>query len=522
MQPNEKINLAFNTCHAERKNPLSPGFLPAWRGVRVCLLVAIFAITASFGITPIGITPIKAAVNEPQSTIEPTITTATTTVVIPSTRPSPALALPLAPSAMELPGHRPSLALTLPLAPNAMLLPSPRPDRRSLLPVTPITLTEGFLALTNITPENDPVRLSLKSGEGLAQLLKRADIEPAHAQPAIGDIGRHISTRALPVGFKVTVLPAGTQHGAAIRIGLEDDIDLTLIQNDDTHTEWSQHLSIRPVKHYLTYISGTINTSLYNAANKAGMSDSVFNNFVRVFGFSVDFQREIRKDDKFEVLFEKKKDLITGKTEDTDKLRYISMELSGKHLAFFHHEHRDGNVGWYDATGKSAVRTLMRTPINGARLSSGYGKRKHPVLGYSKLHQGVDFAAPTGSPIMAAGGGVVEVAGRNGNYGNYIRIRHSATYKTAYAHLSGFAPGIRSGTRVNQGAIIGYVGSTGRSTGPHLHYEILVNNRRVNPLSVKLPAGHILPEEERDAFYATVASVNKELSARDVLRVASE
>ena len=252
------------------------------------------------------------------------------------------------------------------------------------------------------------------------------------------------------------------------------------------------------------------------------MTDDVFNTFVQVLGFSVDFQREVRKGDEFEVLFESSKDIISGKTVTGSRLHYISMTLSGDKIEFFHHDHQDGGSGWYDEGGNSAARTLMRTPVNGARLSSGYGQRKHPVLGYSKMHRGIDFAASIGTPIMAAGSGVIEYAGRNGSYGNYVRIRHNSTYKTAYAHLSKVKTGISPGTRVSQGEIIGYVGNTGRSTGPHLHYEILVNNRQVNPLTVRLPAGKSMPEEERLYFDRTVNSISDELTARGILRFAGE
>ncbi len=252
------------------------------------------------------------------------------------------------------------------------------------------------------------------------------------------------------------------------------------------------------------------------------MSDQVFNTFVQVLSFSVDFQREIKKGDSFEALFETKRDLISGKTKYGTELYYLSMTLSGDLLEYFRHEHADGTIGWYDRAGNSASRTLMRTPVNGARLSSGFGKRKHPVLGYSKMHRGLDFAAPTGTPIMAAGSGIVESSGWNGSYGKYIRIRHNSTYKTAYAHMSKIKRGITPGQRVNQGEIIGYIGSTGRSTGPHLHYEILVNSRKVNPLTVRLPAGKSIPEIERKPFELSMATIEEELMSRGISRLAEE
>ena len=421
-------------------------------------------------------------------------------------------------TSVAIPIPRPDPSLMLPEAPAGMTLPEPRPDRKSLFPQTALTINDNFFNFTGIEAETTALPLKLKSGEGLAQLLGRGGLSANVAQSAISRMSRHISMRSLPVGFDVTVLPAGKTHGTALQISIDDDFDLTLIETADG---WDEKLSVRPIKTYLTYVQGTINTSLYKAAKEAGMSDSVFNTFVQVLSFSVDFQREIRKGDGFEALVEIRKDLITGKRRGSPKLYFLSMTLSGDQVDFFRHEHLDGRIAWYDEAGNSATRTLMRTPINGARLSSGYGNRKHPVLGYNKLHRGVDFAAPIGTPIMAAGSGVVEYSGRNGSYGNYIRIRHNSTYKTAYAHLSRIGKGISPGTRVSQGQVIGFVGNTGRSTGPHLHYEILVNNRKVNPMKVRLPAGKAMPDDERPRFAASKGAINNELKARGILRFAA-
>jgi murein DD-endopeptidase MepM/ murein hydrolase activator NlpD len=189
-----------------------------------------------------------------------------------------------------------------------------------------------------------------------------------------------------------------------------------------------------------------------------------------------------------------------GEQVRTGQIAWASMTLSGKTLEYALYKPKSGFADYYDRRAQSVKKTLMRTPINGARLSSGFGKRRHPVLGYTKVHRGVDFAAPKGVPIMAAGDGVIESIGRNGNYGKYIRIRHNSNYKTAYAHMSRFQRGLKRGTRVRQGSTIGYVGSTGRSTGPHLHYEVLKNGRQVNPMSVRLPAGEKLQGKARKAF----------------------
>ena len=236
-------------------------------------------------------------------------------------------------------------------------------------------------------------------------------------------------------------------------------------------------------------IKGVIKNNLYISALKSGMPENTLLEMISLLGFSVDFQREIRSGDSFEVLFTKEIDILSDLVIQTKPIKYVSMNLSGNKLNFFNYEDKFGFPQYYDENGKSSKRTIMKTPINGARLSSRYGNRKHPILGYTKMHRGLDFAAPSGTPVFAAGDGIIEKAGWNGSYGKYIRIRHTGTYKTAYAHLSGFHKNVRIGKRVLQGKIIGYVGTTGRSTGPHLHYEVIKNNIQVNPMRIKLPAG---------------------------------
>ncbi len=241
-----------------------------------------------------------------------------------------------------------------------------------------------------------------------------------------------------------------------------------------------------------------ITSSLYNAAVDAKIEPNVIIDFAQIFGFEVDFQRDIRKNDWFEIYYERFLD-SKNKTRDTGRIIYASMFVNNKEIALYNFNYKNES-GFYDVKGKSIVKTLMKTPINGARLSSSYGMRKHPILGYNKMHKGTDFAAPTGTPIMASGSGVIEMSQRNGAYGNYIRIRHNSKYKTAYGHLSKYAKGVRKGARVRQGQIIGYVGSTGRSTGPHLHYEVLVNNKRINSQKLKLPSGKSLSKNARKEF----------------------
>ena len=246
------------------------------------------------------------------------------------------------------------------------------------------------------------------------------------------------------------------------------------------------------------------------AAQDAGLPIPLIMELIRVYSWDVDFQREIQRGDQFEVLYDRYVDGEAPRSANAVKvgnILYASLTLSGKELRLFRHRMADGRVDYFDPKGASVRKALLRTPIDGARLSSRYGKRRHPVLGYTKMHRGVDFAAPRGTPIMAAGNGVVEVAGRNGAYGKYVRIRHNGRYKTAYGHLTRYGRGVRKGKRVTQGQIIGYVGSTGRSTGPHLHYEVLAGKHRVNPLSIKLPTGTKLKGKQLVAFKSAMQDV---------------
>ena len=257
------------------------------------------------------------------------------------------------------------------------------------------------------------------------------------------------------------------------------------------------------------FVSGEIKTSLYAAMKQAGLSELVINEIIRIYSFDVDFQRDIYEGDYFEALFTRRKN-DQGKTVRIDDPEYLVLSSRGTPLIYYLYSN-DEFSEYFDENGKGMTKSLMKTPINGARLSSNYGMRKHPILGYDKMHKGVDFAAPTGTPIFAAGNGVVEFAGRNGGYGNYIRIRHDSTYKTAYAHLNGFKKGVYGGVRVKQGDIIGFVGSTGRSTGPHLHYEIIVNGKKVNPATMKLPSGRKLNDQQLEEFKEIVVLKNQEI-----------
>ncbi len=257
-------------------------------------------------------------------------------------------------------------------------------------------------------------------------------------------------------------------------------------------------------------IKKEIKNNLYSAAVEAGVEPNIIIEFARIFGFEVDFQRDIRKGNWFEIFYERLED-ENNIVKDTGKIIYASMFVNGEEINLYNFKDKK-EIGYYDIKGKSIVKSLMKTPINGARLSSSYGMRKHPILGYNKMHKGTDFAAPSGTPIMASGSGTVTRARWCGGGGNCVKIKHNSTYETVYAHMKNFARGIKEGRKVKQGQIIGHVGSTGLSTGPHLHYEVIVNGKKVNSQRLKLPSGKILKGEERKEFELQRIKIDLKLS----------
>ena len=257
-------------------------------------------------------------------------------------------------------------------------------------------------------------------------------------------------------------------------------------------------------------IKNIIKNNLYSSAVNSGIEPNIIIEFARIFGFEVDFQRDIRQEDSFEILYERFVD-DNNKVRDTGKIIYASMYVNGEEINLYNFNYKN-EEDFYDINGKSITKSLMKTPINGARLSSSYGMRKHPILGYNKMHRGTDFAAPSGTPIMASGSGKITRARWCGGGGNCVKIKHNSTYETIYAHMKAFAKGIKEGRKVKQGQIIGYVGSTGLSTGPHLHYEVIVNGKKVNSQKLKLPSGKILKGEERKQFELDRIKIDLKLS----------
>ena len=410
-----------------------------------------------------------------------------------------------------LPKPRPDPALAYDLQPVEVTLPHTKPSLHDILPLSTLTLAETIKAQTGYDTTSESI-YKLRAGEGVGAILKRAGYSAADTATAIEAATSKASLRRLQIGMVFTI----AEHG--FRFSVTPGMDIYILRHPESG--WIAINAIRPIVTFIAFIQGSIDDSIYRAALDTGVNEAAFNEYVRVLGFSVDFQREVRRGDKFEMMYIIDRDALSGDVVDID-LQYAGLALSGDQLSFFRYNSADSAIGWYDENGNSAARTLIRTPITGARLSSNFGTRRHPVNGFNAMHKGVDFAAPKGTPIIAAGSGVVREAGWKGSFGRYIRIKHNATYDTAYAHMSRIAPHITAGSRVKQGEIIGYVGSTGRSTGAHLHYEILVNNRQVNPMTVRLPTGKQIDPVYLDDFKKQVQMVEAEVLARGTQRFAA-
>lgn len=370
---------------------------------------------------------------------------------------------------------------------------------------------------------NVAVHQSVKArrGDTLAGLLQRSGASRSDAAAAITAAKTHFNPRRFRQGQVVKIayradseslisekLTPGSFQGFSLLPDAETELRVArAIDGEFRAWKLERVLTTRPVR-----AEGEITSSLYVAGKKAGLTNSALAELIRAYSWDVDFQRDIRKGDRFKVMYDQVID-DEGKIIKSNTIHYATLTLSGKASRIYRFKSKEGHTNYYNEKGHSAQKALMRTPIDGARLSSGFGRRKHPVLGYTKMHKGVDFAAPSGTPIYAAGNGTITYAGRKGGYGNYIRIRHNGTYSTAYAHMKGFRRGMRKGVRVNQGQVIGYVGTTGRSTGPHLHYEILKNNRQANPLRIKMPSGNKLKGDQLAKFLTEKDRIDDQYAA---------
>ncbi len=351
----------------------------------------------------------------------------------------------------------------------------------------------------------------VSSGDTLVNILLDAGLSGREAYRVIDALQAVFEPRKLRQGQELTLTfggggegPGSVFHGFRLKLGPDREVQLVNCPNLGLMARnFNLELETRPAT-----ATAEIRSSLYQAAVDADMPIEVLMQVIRAYSFDIDFQRDIRPGDAIEVMYEEKYD-ENDQVIKTGSVLHASLHTRGNGLPIYRYEASDGEVDFYDADGKSVRKTLMVTPIDGARISSGYGMRRHPIRGYNRMHRGLDFAAPTGTPIMAAGSGVVEYAGRKGSYGHYIRIRHANEYHTVYAHMSRYAGGVRRGARVEQGDIIGYVGATGEATGPHLHYEVLHRGKHVNPATVRTPPGRTLEGEEHERFKVVKAGLQE-------------
>ena len=366
-----------------------------------------------------------------------------------------------------------------------------------------ISNSNEFSSLTNyifskIRSPYQEINYTIENNDTIERILKRykvsdEDISKITLKLKQKNLSNIYSGRKLSLILKKLENGSNSVVNIKYPINNTTSVDIRKNQNNFLISENILKLYKREV-----VVKNKIKNNLYSSAVEAGIEPNIIIEFARIFGFEVDFQRDIRKDDWFEIFYEKFED-ENEKIRDTGKIIYASMYVNGEEINLYNFEYKNDEE-YYDIKGKSITKSLMKTPINGARLSSSFGMRKHPILGYNKMHRGTDFAAPSGTPIMASGSGTVTRARWCGGGGNCVKIKHNSTYETIYAHMKAFAKGIREGKKVKQGQIIGYVGSTGMSTGPHLHYEVLVNGKKVNSQKLKLPSGKTLKGDARKEF----------------------
>ena len=347
-------------------------------------------------------------------------------------------------------------------------------------------------------------------GDTLMKVLTSAGAQIEESQDAIAALTRYFNPRRLKLGQEITLTferDDGAYRLAEVNLAGDPERQVAATR---TETGFIGAETLRVLERGFARNAGVIDDSLYAAGLEAGLPSAVLAEMIRVFSYDVDFQREIQTGDRFEVFFERYYDDL-GKPAKDGRILYAALNLRGQELRYYYYEPSDGGPDYFNSRGQAAKKGLLRTPMDGAKLTSRFGMRNHPILGYSKMHKGVDFGAAKGTPIQAAGDGSVEMAGANGAYGNYVRLRHSSGYATAYAHMSRIA--VKPGQRVRQGQVIGYVGSTGRSTGPHLHYEVLANNRQINPLSVRMPTGRTLAGRELQRFQQRIDELETRVAA---------
>ena len=360
--------------------------------------------------------------------------------------------------------------------------------------------------VNNLEPKYKKIKHKIKSGETFDKILENYSIEKNEISKIKKSLKKKVNLNKLNTKQIIQLTLDKTNNKIQNFTYQISNTEKIFLNRDFEKDKFDEEILLIKLNKKVIYNENIILQSLYKSAMDEKIPPNIIIEFAGIYGFQVDFQRDIKKQDKFQIMYEI---FLNDKDEiiETGEILFANLKLSGQNNSLYYFDN-EGSEGHYDENGKSIKKALMKTPINGARLSSPFGMRKHPIDGFNKMHRGTDFAAPMGTPIMASGDGVVKKVGWCGGGGNCVKIKHNSTYQTVYAHMSKFARGIKTGVRVKQGQTIGYVGSTGKSTGPHLHYEVIVNGKKVNSQKLKLPSGKILKGKERKIFETKKIKIN--------------
>ncbi|MDB4827862.1 peptidoglycan DD-metalloendopeptidase family protein [Candidatus Pelagibacter sp.] len=360
--------------------------------------------------------------------------------------------------------------------------------------------------VNNLEPKYKTYNHRIKSGETFDKILNGYSIDKKQVKAIKENLSKKTDINKLNTKQRIQITVDQTNNKIKEFIFQISNTEKIILSKTNEISKFNEEVLVLKLNKKIIYSENIILQSLYKAATDQNIPPNTIIEFARIYGFQVDFQRDIRKGDKFQIMYEvfiDNKDKII----QTGEILFANLKLSGQDNSLYYFDKKNVQ-GHYNKNGKSVQKALMKTPINGARLSSSFGMRKHPIDGFNKMHRGTDFAALKGTPIMASGNGIVKKAGWCGGGGNCVKIKHNSTYETVYAHMSKFARGIKKGVRVKQGQTIGYVGSTGKSTGPHLHYEVIVNGKRVNSQKLKLPSGKTLKGKDRELFETNKIKLN--------------
>ena len=373
-------------------------------------------------------------------------------------------------------------------------------NNKNLYDVSDLKTFKQFI-LDQIKSPFTNIDYEIKKGDTIQKILQQYKIQNNEIQTVINQYKKYGNPNRLLVGNKIDIivekiLPANKNLLLKFSVPITKSTTIEITKDSENQIISKKIITKLYKKKILS--ENIIRKNLYSSAIEANINPDTIIEFARIFGFEIDFQRDIRKNDYFKIVYEKYFD-ENGEFIKSGSILYAQMIVNDREISLYKFGD-DKEYGYFDLNGKSVEKALMKTPINGARLSSPFGVRKHPILGFNKLHTGTDFAAPEGTPIMASGSGTITRAKWCGGGGNCIKIKHNSTYTTIYAHMKSFAKGIKVGKKIRQGHIIGYVGSTGMSTGPHLHYEVIVNGKKLNSQKLKLPSGKILKDNERTQF----------------------